>query len=106
MQTEPRTSICAASVILRVLKGRWAAQVILAISSGKSIHFSALKRSIAGISAKMLTEQLRYLERALVVSRQPSAINQEVAYSLTARGREIKKVLDSFDDLALRWEDL
>jgi len=70
------------------------------------IHFSAIGRQVPGISTKVLAEQLRYLLKAGVVHRSSAEKRQEVYYELTARGRELQRALDGFNDLARRWPDL
>ncbi|HEY8328604.1 MAG TPA: helix-turn-helix domain-containing protein [Rhodanobacter sp.] len=100
----PARSICMADVVLRVLRGRWATHILTVIASHESIHFNVLKRAIPGVSAKVLTEQLRYLEAAGVLERHATGNSrQEVSYAYTARGHELKQVLDGFNELAARW---
>lgn len=97
-------SICMADVVLRALRGRWATRILAVIASHQSIHFNELKRAIPGVSAKVLTEQLRFLETAGVLERHATGNSrQEVSYIYTARGHELKQVLDSFSELAARW---
>ena len=100
----PAKSICMADVVLRVLRGRWATHILAVIALHESIHFNELKRAMPGVSAKVLTEQLRFLETAGVLERQAIGNSrQEVSYTYTARGHELKQVLDSFSELAARW---
>ena len=55
-----------------------------------------LEKRIAGISQKVLIEQLRALEEHGVVSRQPSAgDSQGIEYLLTPLGESLRPVLDS-----------
>lgn len=106
MSTQTK-SICVADVVLRTLRGRWATHILSVIASHESIHFNELKRVIPGISAKVLTEQLRFLETAGVIKRHATGNSrQEVGYTYTARGHELKHVLDSFNELATRWAQL
>lgn len=100
----PTKSICMAGVVLRTLRGRWATHILTVIASHQSIHFNELKRAMPGVSAKVLTEQLRFLETAGVLERQVTGNSrQEVSYTYTARGHEPKQVLDSFSELGARW---
>lgn len=105
MASDP-TSICAAEVVLRVLRGRWAMTILMTLVDHGAMHFGAIERSIKGISAKVLSEQLRYLQNAGVVSRRSSEQRREVYYELTPRGHELKLALDAINDLARRWPDL
>ncbi|NII72197.1 DNA-binding HxlR family transcriptional regulator [Dyella sp. SG562] len=105
MATDP-LNICAAEVVLRVLRGRWAMTILMTLAERGPVHFGAMERSIKGVSAKVLSEQLRYLRNAGVVSRSSSAQRREVYYELTPRGQELTLALDAINDLARRWPDL
>jgi len=60
-----------------------------------TLHFGALKRTIPGISNKVLTERLRQLEETHLLRREPKpAPRPQVFYSLTTRGQKLKNVLD------------
>ena len=60
---------------------------------------------VAGVSAKMLTERLRTLEGAGLVSRDYEAtIPPKVTYALTARGHELDEVMSTLAEIAIRWE--
>ena len=98
--------ICAAEVVLRVLRGRWALTIMAVVAEHGPIHFLAIGRQVPGISNKVLADQLRYLLRAGVVHRSSAEERQEVFYELTARGREVRTALDGLNDLARRWPDL
>jgi len=65
-----------------------------------TLHFGALKRTIPGISNKVLTERLRHLEETQLLRRDPKpAPRPQVFYSLTARGQKLKNVLDRLSAL-------
>lgn len=93
---------CLADIIVRSLRGKWAMPILLVVGENGGRHFNHLRRAIPGISAKVLTEQLRYLMAAGVVQRQPSG--SEVVYSYTERGKELRALLDSMNTLAQRWQ--
>ena len=55
-----------------------------------------LEKRIAGISQKVLIEQLRALEEHGMVSRQPSAQDRQgIEYVLTPLGESLRAVLES-----------
>jgi DNA-binding HxlR family transcriptional regulator len=103
-QNEP--PVCASEVIFRVLRGRWALPLLIAIAEHGPIHFLAIGRSVPGISKKVLTDQLRFLQQAGVITRSSAETRQEVFYQLSNRGRELKAAIDGLNDLAARWPDL
>jgi DNA-binding HxlR family transcriptional regulator len=85
--------------LLQVLASIWTTQ-ILRLLSQKSFHFSAIKRNIAGISAKVLTARLRQLEGLGLIERRviPSS-PPTVHYKVTALGSKVCSVLDQLDNV-------
>jgi DNA-binding HxlR family transcriptional regulator len=91
--------------LLRLLMGPWTTYILWVLRSNGPTRFGALKRSVAGISAKVLTERLRMLTEAGVVHRRFEAtIPPQVTYSLTPRGDELRAVLDQLNAIAIRWQ--
>jgi DNA-binding HxlR family transcriptional regulator len=59
-------------------------------------RFSELSRALAGVSQKMLTQQLREMERNGLVERRVYAqVPPRVEYELTALGKSLKPVVDA-----------
>ena len=100
----PGRNPCAVGALLRVLEGPWTTYVLWVLSSQGPQRFGRLRRALQGISAKVLTERLRLLEREGVVSRtyRPT-IPPEVTYALTERGCQLAGALDALNAVALRW---
>lgn len=95
---------CPMDAILRLLMGPWTTYILWVLLNEGPIRFTALKRAIPGISAKVLTERLRMLETQGVVSRAyESTIPPTVTYAMTERGRDLDCALRALNDLALRW---
>ncbi len=91
--------------LLRLLKGHWTPYIIWTLGSNGPLRFGAVKRELVGISAKVLTERLRMLERTgLVYRHYEPTIPPKVSYGLTERGRELTGALDQFYDIACRWQ--
>ena len=90
--------------ILRLLMGPWTTYILWVLLNEGPIRFTALKRAVPGISAKVLTDRLRMLEAQHVVVRAyDSTIPPTVTYSLTQRGRDLDRALRAINDLALQW---
>ena len=86
---------CPMDYILRMLMGPWTTYIVYNLRTYGPQRFGELKRRVAGVSAKMLTERLRTLEGAGLIKRDYEAtIPPKVTYSLTARGHELDEVLD------------
>src|SRR3569833_3063669 len=80
---------------LGVISGRWKAVLLYTLLDGPQ-RTCELETRIAGISQKVLIEQLRVLEVHGMVSRQPSAgSSQGIEYLLTPLGESLRPILDS-----------
>lgn len=90
---------CPAEITLKVIGGKWK-MVILWHLRGRIKRFSELKRGIPGVTQRMLTQQLRELEKNGVVSRRVfPQVPARVEYSITDFGRTLDPILD----LMCRW---
>jgi DNA-binding HxlR family transcriptional regulator len=80
---------------LRMLEGRWKMIILFQMFHAGVLRFSALERAIAGISQKMLIQQLRELERDGIVFRTVyPEVPPRVEYGLTEWGQALCPVLD------------
>ena len=88
-----RATICPAEVTLAVIGGRWKVLILFQLFQGVK-RFSELFRSLPGITQKMLTQQLREMERHGIVQRTVYAqIPPRVDYRLTPRGETLQPVV-------------
>lgn len=86
---------CPVTRAVAVLDGRWTVLVVRDLLGGTR-RFSELKRSLAGVSPKTLTDRLRHLEEAGLVRREVFAeVPVRVEYSLTPAGLALEPVLAS-----------
>lgn len=96
---------CPMEAMLGLLSGPWTLYIVWTLMQNGTMRFGALRRAIEGISPRVLTERLRRLEEAGVVSREHKpTIPPEVTYGITERGIELNKVLGEFATLADRWQ--
>ena len=80
---------------LGVFSGRWKAVILCVLLDGPQ-RTCELEKRIAGISQKVLIEQLRALEEHGMVSRQPSAGHRQgIEYLLTPLGESLRPVLEA-----------
>mgnify|MGYP001412615340 CR=1 FL=1 len=85
---------CGVTVTLELIGGKWKG-VILWHLSHKTLRFSQLRRRLSGITQKMLTQQLRELERDGLVNREVFAeVPPRVEYSLTEQGKSVVPILE------------
>jgi len=95
---------CPMDAILRLLMGPWTTYILWILRSQGPTRFSELKRRVAGISAKMLTERLRMLETAELIERHyHPTVPPRVTYRVAARGLELAPILDQISELGQRW---
>jgi DNA-binding HxlR family transcriptional regulator len=86
--------------ILARIGGKWTVLVINKLSAGP-LRFGELKRTIGGISQKMLTATLRDLEMDGLVSRTVTpTIPPRVDYELTPLGHDLQVPLRAISDWA------
>lgn len=91
--TREEAEHCPVRSVLATVTGKWQSLLILALEDG-DLRFSALKRLLGDISQRVLTENLRKLERDGYVTRTvdpgpPIA----VSYGLTPMGRSVLDML-------------
>lgn len=81
---------------LQYLEGRWKLVILFRLFGGKVQRFSELEKAIPTVSQKMLTHQLRQMEKDGIVQRivYPE-VPPRVEYRLTEWGQALCPVLDS-----------
>ena len=93
---------CPVKTTLKIIGGRWKVIIIHQLMDGTK-RFSELKRAIDGITQKMLTQQLRELERDGVVERKVyPQVPPKVEYSLTHLGRSLKPILEAMHEWGVK----
>src|ERR1035441_10543861 len=96
---------CPFHNLLEVLARPWTMHILWTLSTQGPTRFGELRRQVAGISSRVLTERLRILEQKGFVFRdyQPT-IPPAVTYGITSRMKDISKVLDELNELAKKWQ--
>ncbi len=85
---------CPVNAALRVIGGRWKILIIYNLFEGIA-RFNELQRATGGISKRVLTAQLRQLERDGIVTRKVyDSSPLRVEYALTEVGRSLKPVMN------------
>ena len=84
---------CPVRATADAIDGKWKPMIIHSLKSG-ALRFGQLLREIPEASRKVLTEQLRELQREHLISRSASGAKSErVEYSLTPYGKTLVPVL-------------
>ena len=95
---------CPVTAAVALVGGKWKVSILWRLSQG-SRHFGALRRSVAGVSERVLATQLRALEADGLVLRTVHArgdggVPRRVDYALTPRGEALVPALNALADWA------
>jgi DNA-binding HxlR family transcriptional regulator len=86
---------CPVEITLSLLGNKWKVLILRELFTGTK-RFGELSRGVPGISQKMLTQQLRQMEKDNLVQRKVYAeVPPRVEYSLTEIGRSLSPILDA-----------
>ena len=82
------SAACPSREVLKHITSRWGVLVLLALE-GRTCRFSELRRAIGGVSERMLSQTLQWLEQdGLVERRAFQVVPPHVEYSLSPLGQE------------------
>ncbi len=92
----PEGKNCAVDVTVGVIGGRWKVLILQALFKEGTLRNSELKRELGRVTPKVLSQQLRELERDRIITRvvHPE-VPPRVEYSLTELGRSLWPVLQA-----------
>lgn len=86
---------CPVEYTASIISNKWKIIILRDLLTGTK-RYNELTRSVVGISAKVLTENLKDLERDGIINRKVyPVVPPKVEYSLTSKGEELKDVLES-----------
>ena len=86
---------CPVETTLMLIGDKWKVLILRDLQTGTK-RFGELKRSVGGISQKVLTSNLRDMEDNGLVTREVFAeVPPRVEYTLTDRGRSLEPVIDA-----------
>ncbi len=93
MKADVYNQACPSQGILTLIGSKWSMLILCALRAGPA-RTHALKRRLDGVSAKMLTQTLRELERHGIVQRRDyREVPPRVEYSLTPLGRSLSTLV-------------
>lgn len=106
MPIDANKTLCPMDPLVRLLGARWTIYILWLLQNNPGIRFGALQDMVPGVSAKMLTERLRGLESAGLVSRHVEPTRPpQVSYALTCEGLSLRNALDGLHLVAVDWTE-
>ncbi len=86
--------LCPVDLTLDVIGRKWQPLILCALYAGP-LHYNMLKAALPGVAHKVLTQQLRDLERHRLIARTERTARggRRVEYSLSDFGRTLRPVL-------------
>ncbi|MGA2090489.1 MAG: helix-turn-helix domain-containing protein [Endomicrobiales bacterium] len=91
---------CAITYTLSIFEGKWKWLIIDVLAQEGIIRYGELKRCLPDITHKMLSQQLKSLEKMkLIIRKVYHQIPPKVEYSLTKKGTTLLPIID----LMCRW---
>jgi len=89
---------CAMEMTLDLIGGKWKALILWHLAEDGTLRFGELRRLFPKLTQKMLTQQIRDLERDGLVHREIfRQVPPRVDYSLTDTGRSLVPVLTALN---------
>jgi len=96
---------CPILTAITIIGGKWKLPIIYNLRE-ETLRFSELKRALPNVTQKMLTQQLRELERDGLISRKVYAqVPPKVEYSLTPITKKLEPILASMCEWGREYRD-
>ena len=84
---------------ISLIDGKWKMHILFWLWKKEVLRYSELKRSLGNVTHKMLSSQLKELERDnLIIRTEYPQVPPKVEYSLSERGLTLMPVLQSLCD--------
>ena len=104
MEKVNKITECPVETTLQLIGDKWKVLIIRDLLGGTK-RFNELKRSVGGISQKVLTSNLRSMEASGLVNRKVyPEVPPKVEYSLTETGLSLKPILDSMIEWGIEYK--
>jgi DNA-binding HxlR family transcriptional regulator len=89
---------CPVEATLHVISGKWKPMILLQLKDGPR-RFNELRRLLPHVTQRMMTLQLKALERDGIITRRDFNENPpHVEYSFSSRGLTLGPILESMED--------
>lgn len=106
LENENFINSCEMAYSLNLVSGRWKMLILCRLNHGKQ-RFSELRKNIIGITERILTLQLRELEKDLLIKRTVYAeVPPRVDYELTEIGEQLVKIWEPLHEWGINHKQL
>ena len=96
---------CPDEYTASLIANKWKIIILRELLTGTK-RYNELTRNVVGISAKVLTENLRELEKDGIISRKVyPEVPPKVEYSLTDKGEDLKNVIEAMKEFGIKYKD-
>ncbi len=88
-----------------MIAGKWKLRIIFALALNGVLRYSELKRLIKPITHKMLSSQLKELERDGLIARKVyQQVPPKVEYSMTKKGKDLNLLAKEIHDWIIKYD--
>ena len=96
---------CPVAMAAEILCSRWTLVLMRELIAGSS-RFNELRRGVPKMSPSLLSQRLRELELAGIVTRKPSRTEKgSYEYALTPAGRDVRQIVEAMGFWGQKWVD-
>lgn len=105
MENELDYSKCPIGTAITIIGGKWKIPVLYNLRE-TTLRFSEIQKKLPQVTQKMLTQQLRELERDGMITRKVYAqVPPKVEYTITPIAKKLEPILDSLCAWGFEYED-
>lgn len=91
--------------VVNMIGGKWKLRIIYMLAFHETLRYGELKRLLLPVTHKMLTAQLKELEKDGLVNRKEyPQIPPKVEYSLTQMGKDLKPIVKEFHNWITQYD--
>lgn len=95
---------CPVEYTAVLIANKWKIIILRELLTGTK-RYNELTRNVVGISSKVLTENLRELEKDGIINRVVyPEVPPKVEYSLTEKGEDLKEVIEAMKQFGLKYK--